>query len=107
MARDQGRERILGVAIAPREEPLEQLGVGPATHRPEGVECMDVPEDAASRFVIHSMTVLGAMSGSSIQDSVRDRSARSRIGRNRAIVRLPVLTPAKQQPATGAGPNGV
>jgi hypothetical protein len=38
------------------------------------------------------MILLGTTSGCSIQDSVRDRSARSRIGRNREILRLPILT---------------
>ena len=53
MASDQGRERILGVALTPGEEPLQQLGVGPAAHRAEGVERPDVPEDAAGRSPVH------------------------------------------------------
>ncbi len=48
----------------------------------------DVAEYAASRFAVHSTILLGATSGWSIQDSVRHRSARSRIGRYREILRL-------------------
>ena len=44
MAMHQGREGILGVVPGPGEEELQQLGVGQAAERPEGVERPDLTE---------------------------------------------------------------
>src|SRR5262249_19221298 len=49
----------------------------------------------------------GVTSGCPIRDSVWDRSARSAIGRDREIVRVPVLPLAQPQAAAGAGPQEV
>ncbi len=59
MAMDQDSERILGDVSFAGQESLQQLGLGHAAERPQGVERLDLSEDDLCRSSLHRLTLSG------------------------------------------------